>query len=633
MNFMKHLKYLFLGIPLIWFLIVALSWSTRINRAFTHDEPHYFIIANSIIHDFDFDLKNNYENEARKNEFIGKIDRHGIEHNGGFYSQHAIGVPIILVPYVYFFGFEGIKFYLVFILGLSTIFVIYRCFRYYLDTKISLIATVVYMCSMPFLLSSSLAFPEQFVGIISCQLILILYKKYDQIKIKNIELIISFILSAFLALLNFRYIVVSGAFFLFFIYLDKNYILNKRYFNWSNFLIFSSFGFVLILTLIYNRISFGGVFSNGYAQKQLYFDLPSVSMQMLSFLIDINQGVICQEVLVFCCLPFLLNFIKYNNFKSTIFIVFFLLILIPGSLVLYHHQGGAFIPTRFTWPLTLLFVFPVGYCISLIQKSKFHSILYFIYGFSISYNLVLFCFWIEEYTENIFWYKSCNFILNIPGLEPYLPNFRNYEDFARGGINIVYLILILSLITASTIYANVKSKPKFYIGFSLVFIVLTFWYLNIYNQKTWFFTKVFSPKNTYYSVNLGKQPYTSIIKDRHSDVGWSVYHHTVGENMNITFGPYTILTKGNYVLKVSLKSNLNISDVIGNIDAVYNKDNALHVLLNREYTGSEVYSNDSYKNVEIPFTITDDNITGVEFRVFTRREMDVYINKIVIKKN
>ncbi len=78
---------------------------------FSGDEPHYLLIAHSLVHDGDFDLKNNYDRKdygAYMPEGV-TIDPHVIKRaeEGPWYSFHSPGVAFVLLPFYVLGGWLG----------------------------------------------------------------------------------------------------------------------------------------------------------------------------------------------------------------------------------------------------------------------------------------------------------------------------------------------------------------------------------------------------------------------------------------------------------------------------------------------------------------------------------------------
>ncbi len=84
----------------------ATAWWTATNRApITGDEPHYLIIAASLLRDGDLDVRNNYEHDARTAEIYGPIRMHAWRAGDGWRSFHAPGLGLLLaIP----FGVGGV---------------------------------------------------------------------------------------------------------------------------------------------------------------------------------------------------------------------------------------------------------------------------------------------------------------------------------------------------------------------------------------------------------------------------------------------------------------------------------------------------------------------------------------------
>ena len=77
---------------------LAFWWSTSNRYRLTGDEPHYFIMAASLLRDGDLDVRNNFDEDADTAEIYGPIPgRHVQTYNGREYSNHAPGLSALLV--------------------------------------------------------------------------------------------------------------------------------------------------------------------------------------------------------------------------------------------------------------------------------------------------------------------------------------------------------------------------------------------------------------------------------------------------------------------------------------------------------------------------------------------------------
>ena len=78
--------------------VLAFWWSTTKRYQLTGDEPHYFILAASLLRDGDVDVRNNFDEDAVTGEIYGPISgRHVQTYSGREYSNHAPGLSALLV--------------------------------------------------------------------------------------------------------------------------------------------------------------------------------------------------------------------------------------------------------------------------------------------------------------------------------------------------------------------------------------------------------------------------------------------------------------------------------------------------------------------------------------------------------
>lgn len=82
------------------------AWWTATDRArITGDEPHYLIIAASLLRDRDLDVRNNYREDAETREIYGPLRPHAWRTADGWRSFHAPGLGLLLAAP---FGVGGI---------------------------------------------------------------------------------------------------------------------------------------------------------------------------------------------------------------------------------------------------------------------------------------------------------------------------------------------------------------------------------------------------------------------------------------------------------------------------------------------------------------------------------------------
>ena len=76
---------------------LAFWWTNSKRYQLTGDEPHYLILAVSMLRDGDVDVRNNFDQDATTGEIYGPIpDRHVGTRNGRQYSHHQPGLGVLL---------------------------------------------------------------------------------------------------------------------------------------------------------------------------------------------------------------------------------------------------------------------------------------------------------------------------------------------------------------------------------------------------------------------------------------------------------------------------------------------------------------------------------------------------------
>jgi hypothetical protein len=96
---------------------VYLSAYLVMRPAATGDEPHYFLIAESLAYDGDIDLTNDYARRSRVEAVCNcfPLQQHASHYtrSGGLYPWHGIGLPILLVPAIWIDGLTLVRLFMV----------------------------------------------------------------------------------------------------------------------------------------------------------------------------------------------------------------------------------------------------------------------------------------------------------------------------------------------------------------------------------------------------------------------------------------------------------------------------------------------------------------------------------------
>jgi hypothetical protein len=147
--------------------IVALLALVRWHHAlpYSGDEPHYLVIANSIVQDGDVDVKNDYLQQRYLSYMHAPIDPHVNTSIFGanaphWYSQHGVGLPALLVPAVVLDGARGAAATMVLVAALVLVLAYLWVGRFTRERSLALIATAALGVSAFFLALEGRIFPD-----------------------------------------------------------------------------------------------------------------------------------------------------------------------------------------------------------------------------------------------------------------------------------------------------------------------------------------------------------------------------------------------------------------------------------------------------------------------------------------
>src|SRR5919201_1845818 len=102
---------LFAGIPpcagalTLLALFIVLS---SLKATPTGDEPHFLVMIQSLLHDGDFDLRNNYLNHDYFDYYPFSLYQHIIEEGTHWYPIHSLGLPLLAAPWFAIGGRAGV---------------------------------------------------------------------------------------------------------------------------------------------------------------------------------------------------------------------------------------------------------------------------------------------------------------------------------------------------------------------------------------------------------------------------------------------------------------------------------------------------------------------------------------------
>ena len=126
------------------------------------DEPHYLVIAQSLLHDRDLRIENNHQRGDYRAYFAGDLAPHSVRRgrNGEIYSIHAPGVPALVAPAFAVAGYPGVVIFLILLSAAGCALAWWLAWRVTGRASAAWFGWAAVTLAAPFLLESFTVFPD-----------------------------------------------------------------------------------------------------------------------------------------------------------------------------------------------------------------------------------------------------------------------------------------------------------------------------------------------------------------------------------------------------------------------------------------------------------------------------------------
>ena len=130
------------------------------------DEPHYLLIAHSLLVDHDLKVANNYEHGDYLTYYPGRLWPHYGRpgRDGSMYSLHAPGLPVLIAPALAVGGYRAVVLWIAVIGALGTLFVWNAAYTLTSDVTAAWVAWAAAALTAPVVLQSTLIYPDSVAG-------------------------------------------------------------------------------------------------------------------------------------------------------------------------------------------------------------------------------------------------------------------------------------------------------------------------------------------------------------------------------------------------------------------------------------------------------------------------------------
>ncbi|MEO5896548.1 MAG: hypothetical protein ABIS06_12680 [Vicinamibacterales bacterium] len=127
------------------------------------DEPHYLLVAHSLLVDHDLKVANNYERADYLTYYAGPLTPH-YARAGSQYSGHGPGLPVLIAPALAVGGYRAVVLWIAAIGALGTLFVWKAAHALTSDVTAAWVAWAGAALTAPLVLQSTLIYPDSVAG-------------------------------------------------------------------------------------------------------------------------------------------------------------------------------------------------------------------------------------------------------------------------------------------------------------------------------------------------------------------------------------------------------------------------------------------------------------------------------------
>ena len=547
---------LLLAVPVVLYLTIAVYWQSEGMYTITGDEPHYLLVADSIVRDHDLRVLNNYMIDTPVERAV-KMKLYVPEqmpwHVQNQFSRHNLGLPFLLaLPYA-IAGVAGAKIFMALLAGFWP-FLLYKVLFQITESKRwSVLFAFTLGIGLPFTAASNQIYPDLLGGAIILyvaeKIFGRFYGRYEEPFSPAMNLWLG-ALVGFLPWLHVRMLAPALLLLLAHIYVEAKSdrsVARPRHYLFAAAVAFCLFA----LLFVYNRAAFGN-FMGAYASDSVYLDVKENAMIFFGLHWDQSQGMFIEQPLLLLGLVGVIPLVKANLRGAILLALLYVSVLLPNSVHPAWYGGFAF-PGRFFWTAFALWVFPLAFTIKYLLKRNRLLLKLLCTG-----SIILQVWYAAK------WIFNDNFLLNqrfavwasrsffeSTRLLFLLPSFKDFDVYLKHPANYVAVTAGLLLIISGWLWQRgagawlSKAWPAF-LAAGVILVLL----VPVPNGSISFGAYELPS-------NLGTLDGLTRVATERDGAG------------TLTFGPYVKLLAGLYEVRLSYESGATDDSRAGRFDVVY----------------------------------------------------------------
>jgi hypothetical protein len=342
---------------------VAVYWQASGKYALAGDEPHYLFIAESMFHDGDVSMQNNYDGHG-----VVPWDVDIVKSARGWYSVHNLGLPLVILPALLAGGALGAKLCLALLAGLFPL-VAFRVFdRLLASPGRSLAATLTLALALPFLGAANQIYPDLLSGLALFYTVDYAFASLKARDSSPLRFGLTALVLAFLPWLHIKNAVPAMIIALVEVAACVTRRGDRRLWLVRPLLMLGALAVSLSLLGLYNLYAFGNA-AGPYERQHVFFDLPKNAAVFLGLHFDQAQGMFLQQPLLWFALVGLWSFWKTDRHAALVWLALYGAVLAPHCLHPQWYGGHSFIG-RFGVSSALLWTFPLAHGVKRLAAAR-----------------------------------------------------------------------------------------------------------------------------------------------------------------------------------------------------------------------------------------------------------------------
>ncbi len=341
-------------LPTVLALVVLALTAAKVATA--GDEPHYLIMADSLITDASFDLRAAYARDEKTQAIFGPVTPHMVLVDHRWMPYHAPGMAVLIALPFRIGGQAAVRIWLCLVLALLP-WALVRWTRFQLTVRDAAWLTVGVVVCSPSCFGGSQICPDLPAGVFATALALWLLRR-DEDDAHPLAWIAAGLAMGSLAWLNVKFAATSAVFLVGLVGLAWRAWGKRRLKTAQMALVSAAFVLIGPLGLLAFNVRAYGALVGGRPLTEVASAPSRAAEIFLGLHLDQSQGLFVRNPLLLAGVLFLPIFWRRRPAQAAFWGLLYLSLIVPNSLELARYGGGA--PTsRFAWSAMWLWAVPM----------------------------------------------------------------------------------------------------------------------------------------------------------------------------------------------------------------------------------------------------------------------------------